>query len=88
MVKSSVQERLTSTKNYRILIRFSGIFHSNYSTGRNLSRQTAPGQAYGQIEKVVTIVITNYDIIGENNFYHHIFKLYAPEKRIIFTDIM
>ena len=31
-----------------------------FSTGRNLSRQIAPGQGYSRIEKVVTIVIADY----------------------------
>jgi predicted transposase/invertase (TIGR01784 family) len=59
-----------------------------FSTGRNLSRQIAPGQGYSQIEKVVTIVITNYDMIAADDHYRHIFKLFDAEKKILFTDIV
>ncbi|GHV33370.1 hypothetical protein FACS1894187_01450 [Synergistales bacterium] len=59
-----------------------------FSTGRNLSRQISPGQSYSQIMKVITIVITNYDMIDIDNYYHHKFWLYDPEKRVGLTDIM
>jgi predicted transposase/invertase (TIGR01784 family) len=59
-----------------------------FSTGRNLSRQIAPGQIYAQIRKVITIVITNYDMIEADGYYHHKFWLYDPEKRVGLTDIM
>jgi predicted transposase/invertase (TIGR01784 family) len=59
-----------------------------FSTGRNLSRQIAPGQNYSQIGKVVTIVITNYDMIAADDHYRHIFKLFDAEKKILFTDIV
>jgi predicted transposase/invertase (TIGR01784 family) len=59
-----------------------------FSTGRNLARQIAPGQTYSKIEKVVTIVIANYNIIAADGNYHHIFRLYDSENRVLFTDIM
>ena len=59
-----------------------------FSTGRNLSRQIAPGQGYMEIARVVTIVITNFEMIASDNFYHHIFKLYDAEKKTLFTDVM
>jgi predicted transposase/invertase (TIGR01784 family) len=59
-----------------------------FSTGRNLARQIAPGQGYSKIEKVVTIVITNYDMIRADNCYHHRFKLYDADKQVLFTDIV
>ncbi|GHS95212.1 hypothetical protein AGMMS50276_09950 [Synergistales bacterium] len=59
-----------------------------FSTGRNLSRQISPGQDYSQIAKVVTIVITNYDIIATDGYYNHKFWLYDPEKGVGLTDVM
>ncbi|GHT01853.1 hypothetical protein AGMMS50276_30820 [Synergistales bacterium] len=59
-----------------------------FSTGRNLSRQISPGQKYSQIAKVITIVITNYDIIDSDDYYHHKFWLYDPEKKVGLTNIM
>ena len=47
-----------------------------FSTCRNLSRQIVPGQGYANIEKVVTIVIADYDMISTDKSYHHVFKLY------------
>jgi predicted transposase/invertase (TIGR01784 family) len=59
-----------------------------FSTGRNLSRQIKRGEDYGKIARVATIVITKYDIIKEDNCYHHIFRLYDGDKKVLFTDIM
>jgi predicted transposase/invertase (TIGR01784 family) len=59
-----------------------------FSTGRNLSRQIAPGESYEQIAKVVTIVITDYDMIRADQHYHHVFRLYDEEKRVQLTDVM
>ena len=59
-----------------------------FSTGRNLSRQITPGQEYSKIEKVVTIVISDYDMIKSSEAYHHIFKLYDVERNVLFTDAM
>ncbi|MDR3230270.1 MAG: Rpn family recombination-promoting nuclease/putative transposase [Synergistaceae bacterium] len=59
-----------------------------FSTGRNLSRQIFPGQSYGQIARVVTIVIANYNMIVADNFYHHIFRLYDGDKGVLLTDAM
>jgi predicted transposase/invertase (TIGR01784 family) len=59
-----------------------------FSTGRNLARQIAPGQGYAQIQKVITIVIANYEMINEDDSYHHIFRLYDAKTHILFTSIM
>jgi predicted transposase/invertase (TIGR01784 family) len=57
-----------------------------FSTCRNLSRQIGPGQSYSKIEKVVTIVIADYDMIGADESYHHTFKLYDARKKILLTE--
>jgi predicted transposase/invertase (TIGR01784 family) len=59
-----------------------------FSTGRNLSRQIEPGQNYRKIEKVITIVITGYNMIETSDSYHHIFRLYDAEHEVQLTDIM
>jgi predicted transposase/invertase (TIGR01784 family) len=59
-----------------------------FSTGRNLSRQIAPGQDYAEIERVVTIVIADYDMIGADKSSHHVFRLYDTENGILLTDVM
>jgi predicted transposase/invertase (TIGR01784 family) len=59
-----------------------------FSTGRNMSRQIGPGQSYAKIERVVTIVIADYDMIDADKLYHHIFKLYDADKKVLLTDVM
>jgi predicted transposase/invertase (TIGR01784 family) len=59
-----------------------------FSTGRNLSRQIAPGEDYSEIAKVVTIVITDYDMIVDDNFYRHVFRLYDADRGVLLTDVM
>jgi predicted transposase/invertase (TIGR01784 family) len=41
-----------------------------------------------EIARVVTIVITNFEMINSDNSYHHIFRLYDAEKRTLLTDAM
>jgi hypothetical protein len=38
--------------------------------------------------RLVTIVIADYDMIDADWFYHHIFKLYDPEKMVPLADVM
>jgi predicted transposase/invertase (TIGR01784 family) len=59
-----------------------------FSAGSGLSRKIAPGQTYARIERVVTIVIADYGMIDADEHYHHVFKLYDPDKRVLFTDVM
>ncbi|MDR1622771.1 MAG: Rpn family recombination-promoting nuclease/putative transposase, partial [Synergistaceae bacterium] len=59
-----------------------------FSTGRNLARQIGPGQNYAAIERVVTIVIADYDIIPGGKSYHHVFKLYDKDNGVLLTDVM
>jgi predicted transposase/invertase (TIGR01784 family) len=59
-----------------------------FSTGRNLSRQIAPGQNYAAIERVVTIVISDYDMFDSDKSYRHVFRLYDKNNGILLTDVM
>jgi predicted transposase/invertase (TIGR01784 family) len=59
-----------------------------FSTGRNLARQIGPGQSYTAIERVVTIVIADYDMIDADRSYHHVFRLYDKDKGVLLTDVM
>jgi predicted transposase/invertase (TIGR01784 family) len=59
-----------------------------FSTGRNLSRQITPGQDYAAIERVVTIVIADYDMTSDGKSYHHIFRLYDKDNSVLLTDVM
>jgi predicted transposase/invertase (TIGR01784 family) len=59
-----------------------------FSTSRNLARQISPGQHYAAIERVVTIVIADYDMIDADNSYHHVFRLYDKDNGVLLTDVM
>jgi predicted transposase/invertase (TIGR01784 family) len=59
-----------------------------FSTGRNLSRQIAPGQSYARIERVVTIVIADYEMIDADKSYRHVFRLYDKDNDVLLTDAM
>jgi predicted transposase/invertase (TIGR01784 family) len=59
-----------------------------FSTGRNLARQIGPGQSYAAIERVVTIVIADYDMIPGGKSYRHVFRLYDKDNRVLLTDVM
>jgi predicted transposase/invertase (TIGR01784 family) len=59
-----------------------------FSAGRNLSRQIGPGQDYAAIERVITILIADYDMIGADELYHHVFKLYDRDNGVLLTDVM
>jgi predicted transposase/invertase (TIGR01784 family) len=59
-----------------------------FSTSRNLARQIGPGQSYTAIERVVTIVIADYDMIPGGRSYHHVFRLYDKDNGILLTNVM
>ncbi|MDR1471273.1 MAG: Rpn family recombination-promoting nuclease/putative transposase, partial [Synergistaceae bacterium] len=59
-----------------------------FSTGRGLARQIGPGQDYAAIERVVTIVIADYDMIPGGKSYHHVFRLYDKDNGVLLTDVM
>jgi predicted transposase/invertase (TIGR01784 family) len=59
-----------------------------FSTGRNLARQIGPGQDYAGIERVVTIVIADYDMTGSDKSYRHVFRLYDKDNGVLLTDVM
>jgi predicted transposase/invertase (TIGR01784 family) len=59
-----------------------------FYTSRNLFGQISPGKEYFEIARVVTIVILNYDLIPQSPRYHHIFRLYDSENKVLFTDVM
>jgi predicted transposase/invertase (TIGR01784 family) len=59
-----------------------------FTTGRNLSRQIPAGGGYGEIKRVVTILIADYNIIKSDDCYSHRFRLYDPDKKVLFTSIM
>jgi predicted transposase/invertase (TIGR01784 family) len=55
---------------------------------RLITEQIGSGQEYGVIHKVVSIVITDEDLIPFSPRYHHRFTFYDPEAEVEFSDIM
>jgi predicted transposase/invertase (TIGR01784 family) len=58
-----------------------------FSTGRNLARQIGPGENYSATERVVTIVIADYNLISDQS-YCHVFRLYDKDNGVLLTDVM
>jgi hypothetical protein len=46
-----------------------------------------PGQAYAATERVVSIVIADYDMIDSDKSYRHVFRLYGKENGVLLTDV-
>ena len=57
-----------------------------YYQSKMVTEQMSSGQDYSVIKKVVSIIITDYEIVPENEKYHHKFR-YRTEDGIEFTDL-
>ena len=53
-----------------------------------ITEQVGKGSDYDEIKKVVSIVITDYKLIPENESYHNHYCLYDPKTNSQFTDVM
>jgi len=58
-----------------------------YSQSKMVTEQISSGQNWSVIKRVVSIVITNYPLITENNKYHNQFR-YRSLDGTEFTDLM
>ena len=50
--------------------------------------QINPGEEYEALKRVISILITGYDLISESLLYHHRFTLYDHRAAVEFTDIL
>jgi len=57
-----------------------------YQQSKMITEQMASGQKWKEIKRVVSIIITDYDIITEDNEYHHQFR-YRTKNGVEFTDL-
>ena len=59
---------------------------SVYYQSKMVTEQMSSGQDYSIIKKVVSIMITDYDLVPENNRYHNQFR-YRTEDGVEFTSL-
>jgi predicted transposase/invertase (TIGR01784 family) len=59
-----------------------------YYASKIIAGQIKKGDGYANIKKVVSIVITDYILIGDNKEYHNRYKLYDRKTGSEFTDIL
>jgi len=45
-------------------------------------------EQYEKIQRVISIIITDYPLIEESDNFHHNFKLYDLENKVLLTDIL
>jgi len=86
----------------RVTTRSGQIIHveiqrENFSAMRNrvvfydsslITGQIGEGDKFGNLKRVVSIIITNYELIAESSLYHHRFTLYDPRAAVEFTDLL
>jgi len=53
-----------------------------------IAEQVGSGDDYDNIKKVISIIITDENLISGNERYHHRFTLYDPEAGVEFSDIL
>ena len=53
-----------------------------------ITHQIDAGEDYGVIKRVITILITDYELIPESRRYHNHFTIYDPVSEIEFTDLL
>ena len=56
-------------------------------TAKMLTEQLGKGDNY-KVKKVISIVITNYKLIAENETYHNVYHLYDKNTGSKFTDVL
>jgi predicted transposase/invertase (TIGR01784 family) len=53
-----------------------------------ITEQLSAGDDYSKIKRVISIIITDYALIPENNIYHNCYTLYDPATHSEFTDLI
>ena len=59
-----------------------------YMNARMLAGQLQIGQNYGILKRAISIIITNFRMVREDEMYHHRFVMHDPRAGVTFTDIM
>jgi predicted transposase/invertase (TIGR01784 family) len=59
-----------------------------YYNAKMLTSQLTSGQDYDSLQKTISILITDFEIIKNSAKYHHVFQLRDKETGIVFTDLI
>ena len=59
-----------------------------FYTAKMVTEQIGKGEEYEAIKRVISIVITDYRLIPENERYHNRYRLYDSETGSQFTDLL
>jgi predicted transposase/invertase (TIGR01784 family) len=59
-----------------------------YYASRMIAEQLSAGDSYGKYCRVVSIAITDFVMIDENNKYHNSFRLYDKDTQELFSDAL
>ncbi len=59
-----------------------------FYTSKMITEQISKGDTYEKIKKVISIVITDYILIPENQIYHNHYQLHDKNTGSTFTDIL
>jgi predicted transposase/invertase (TIGR01784 family) len=58
-----------------------------YSSGM-ITEQIGSGDDYDKIKRVISIIITDFDLVDESEPYHHCFTFYDSQHNVQFTDLV
>ncbi|MDR3056366.1 MAG: Rpn family recombination-promoting nuclease/putative transposase [Zoogloeaceae bacterium] len=53
-----------------------------------VTEQIGSGDSYKKIQPSICILITDYELIGENWYYHNQYRLHDPKTGSVFTDLL
>ncbi len=59
-----------------------------YYNSKMLATQLKSGDGYDKLQKTISIVIADFDIIKDSPSYHHVFQLYDKDAKVKFTDLV
>ena len=57
-------------------------------TGKMLAVQLKSGDEYKEIKKVIAIVILDYNLVSDSDYFHNKYVLHDPKTGSLFTDVM
>jgi len=61
---------------------------SVYYQSKMVTEQIASGQDYSVIKRVISIIITDYELVPENSYYHNQFRHRSDKDGTEFTDLV
>ena len=59
-----------------------------FYSAKMITEQVGSGEDYSKIKRVISIIITDYQLVPESQKYHNRYTLYDPETHSEFTDII